>query len=305
MVSEAQQGSVDEHRDIVVKDLAEDPSTTLLVTHMIVNSSAMYKHYGMTAPPVLAITTKAFFNYCVAMMLLVGRAMFKGKAEVKKILLGTVQFGKLSMAFQIVGQVSALLAYGLIAYHTQCWTGGNAWQTFTYLVSQHSASTTIVVSVANNAAVRFFIPEDQHTARMAANVLLYTALVVGIPLWVAIATALASPGGTHIITSIVIAVVFVVWADGKPGSFRERVTQFLRDMMGTETEYAGETTELVFCRHGDYCLCTYHAMGPLRNMDASQLLVITAWLLPPRADLALVSGGRFPFRVPQGRRHKE
>jgi len=186
-------------------DLAEVEITPPPVTDLILDPDTMYQNYGLTQPPVLATSTKALFNFTVAIVLLLGMDLFHG---MEAILLGfrsKVKFGTLSMLFQTIGLASAISTYSLLAFHTQCWTGWEPWQTFCYLVSQHSASTTVIVGIANNSAVRYFVADDDQFAGRVATVLFYVGMVVGTPVWASLVTALCSLGGVLVIMSIVVS----------------------------------------------------------------------------------------------------
>lgn len=162
-------------------------NTAVNITEVIVNPVALYKQYGMVSPPVIGTTAKAFFNYGVQIVLLLGRDAFGGTALLKRRLDEDVHFAIPSICFQVVGQGSAVFSYWKIAEATMPWKGAEYREAFYFLASQHSSSVVIVVGLAQNLILPRFVKTD--TEMYIAQALSVSGLVAGIPLWASIAFA--------------------------------------------------------------------------------------------------------------------
>lgn len=202
-------------------------TSTPTITELIEDTDVLYKTYGIANVPVFAATAKGFFNYAVQTGLLVGPEWRRGGkvAAIERMKGQSITFGRLSQVFQVVGQLSAVTSYWLLAHHTRCWAGQQQWEIFSLLVSQHSSSTSVIVGVANNAVVRYFA-EDTASSR-AAHVLFYTGLAAGAPLWAVVVTTQCSWGGLLVLPLVVMFLLF--WAacqEGKPGVLTEDFALF-------------------------------------------------------------------------------
>lgn len=157
----------------------------------ITNPDVTFLKFGMVAMPVLLMSAKGVLTFSLQVLLFLGSAIRDGRDAMVGKLTADMRFSKVSIAFQILGQLTTAAAYRKLAMATQCWQDKLHFEMFCNLVSQSPASITLVVGLANNFVVKQ-LTEAGSTDNLAARVLILTGLCIGVPIWCAFAYACMS-----------------------------------------------------------------------------------------------------------------
>jgi len=298
----AQMGA--QHEEVMLAELGGNNTSHSTLTEVILHPHAMYAEYGFMQMPILVMTLKSFLNFAIQMALFFGTSLLSGKVEMKKKAEDGMRFSPLSILFQIFGQAAAVAAYSKLAMVTKPWESFDNWHRYSFLLSQHSATATVLVGLANNMAVTLFYKHTEERAYnegRAAKYLVVTGLVVATPLWVTWLTACWSTGLPVLALAAAIALlVMAKLRQGKP-TIKEGVAAVFRDIRGDDGPYLqfSNVAFLVMCT--TLGLATLWLLAAVDSKHAWMLFGATLLeLFVPLIALMIFVGGGVPGGQEEG-----
>lgn len=170
---------------------AESESSSRDVREIIEDPDAMFSAFGFVAAPLAFISLKGLFNFSAQQAIYLGKALLRGREAVRDKLDAPVRLSKSSIAFQALGLASSSFAYTKLVFVTTPWKGWPEWEVFSYLTSQHTATVTVLVSLATNSVIWSLVEEDEESSASyheasVAQMLVVFGLIVGGPLWLSL-----------------------------------------------------------------------------------------------------------------------
>lgn len=175
---------------------------------------SMYRTCGYFACPITVCVGIAYLKFFMQLALYFGTSMLGGaKAMIAKNNKSKLNLSVLSCGFQILGLISMVVANYTLMSISQPWCDWGQLQVFSYLISQHTSTTTLIVGITYDFVVLQVgeaEPSDYLDGPTAAKWLFISAIIVGIPVWVAIMVSICTCYGLGLLIASVLPVLATV-----------------------------------------------------------------------------------------------
>ncbi|CAK0872230.1 unnamed protein product [Prorocentrum cordatum] len=175
-LSSASYGHIPNGAPVSLRQIIQDPET-------------MFAHFGFVSGPMVFIFLKGFFNFVVQMALYVGMDMCQGRDAIRKKFEEPQRLSTLSFLFQTIGLTSTTFAYTRITAAAQPWASWRGWEIWSFLISQHMGTITLLVGLCSNLIAAVLIDDAEeigYDERAVGRCLVVCGLAVGTPVWLSL-----------------------------------------------------------------------------------------------------------------------
>lgn len=164
---------------------------TVLVRAIIIDPKAMFEHFGFVSGPMAFIFLKGLFTFVVQLALYVWTDLLKGRDAISKVFEEPQRLSILSILFQILGLTSTAVAFTKITVAAKPWASWRELEIWSFLISQHMGTVTLLVGLCSNLIAAVLIDDDGeipvgYDERAVGRCLVVCGLAVGTPVWLAL-----------------------------------------------------------------------------------------------------------------------